>query len=111
MSDCQKTVTLSENPHGVICMCKCCDKFSFSYKNLFLSLSTDELIVYRNALQSLKKHNFTQSHPEGFKAVFKSAYFAGYVGFTRVEVQEIVHMIREALLLNEIHESLEKTGN
>ncbi len=101
MEPTHSTFTLSDSPNGDLCKCHCCNNFLLGYKNIFLTFHCkQQLLSFYDVLYNLNEENFVIDHPSGRKAILKNNHFPGQIGFSKMEVAEILSLIQEGLLIN-----------
>lgn len=100
-------ISLSQNMHGMVYKCNCCQNIHFTYKNVFLILTKKDMYSLKKCLQKLKPENFNIFHPHGNVALINSKNNAYKLGFTSQEVKEVCWLIQEAELMLDIYQALE----
>ncbi len=104
-------VILHESDDIQIYKCKCCKHYNVNYRNLFLTFTKREIRGFLKVLKSLDTHHYNQIHPEGPKAVISNSKYMGGSGFTQDETCQFVAHLEQAMLMEEVNESLAQTKN
>lgn len=107
MEENHPTFLLAESASAQIHICYCCERYSFCYKNLFMSFDHGEFVNYLRLIQSLDVSAFNNYHPEGFKAILKTDQYPGHIGFTYQEVVQKIKLMEEALMAVQIFDALD----
>lgn len=100
-----QTQTLSERTNGYVGFCDCCQRFNVSFNNSLFIFSKKELRNFAEILRDkIGIKPFYTSH--GKEIILQTPMSNYYLVFTDAEINELIHMISEALLLSDANEIL-----
>ena len=98
----EKFKILSTCKEGYIGVCTCCREFSLAYNNLLITFPEEGMINFYHWLQGgakSSKNKVAMQHNRN--SLFKGPAANFYMAFNDREIEEILNMIREAMLIVE----------
>lgn len=96
-------VLLSETETARVSKCKGCGQYVLVYNNLYMSFSREQMANFTKTLRDLKPEDFNKDHPSGQEHVLLRNCKAHLgVSFSRLQVDEVLEVIREASLFEEV---------
>ncbi|HYG38954.1 MAG TPA: DUF6686 family protein [Cytophagales bacterium] len=96
---------LVQNENAYIGLCSCCQEFNFAYKNILLTFSKNELMVFCNWLIECKDDkDYFLPLAHGRNRIYQSPLKNMFLVFSNEELEEISGMLNQLTLLLEARE-------
>ena len=104
---------MQQHPRSVLCRSECGSltvldhglAYSFTFKNIRLLLTADEVDVFRQSLENLDEQEWVIA-PEGAFVLLPIYRMDACVWLTRSEVDEMIELLREASAMIKVHQRL-----
>ena len=106
-----KIVMLHQTDNLQVYRCEGCRQYHVNYKNIFLNFSLRELKDFIKILRKLQPKHYTCMHPEGPKAIISKTRHLGGIGFTEEETGSMINQLEQALLIDEVNNTLAQEKN
>ena len=106
-----KIVMLHQTDNLQVYRCAGCRQYHVNYRNIFLHFSSIELRGFIKILRKLQPQHYTCMHPEGPKAIISKTRHIGGIGFTEEETNSIIGQLEQALLMDEVNNTLAQEKN
>ncbi len=107
MSQCSPTI-LVDSPHLNISLCKCCKRVGLYYKNILVGFEIEEFNNFYQGVTSSEFFKNATRFPNGQDyTVLETCHPDIQFCFNLEEFGELVTVLEEAMLMLQVHESLE----